>query len=103
MDFSSKYFSFFSSFIFSLFFLQESFIVTASIYRYKLNSVNVTANASNSTRHGHHKWIGPVGNRVITVDVHGSGEFRSVQDAVDAVPDNNRENVLILIGAGYYM
>ncbi|KAK6157982.1 hypothetical protein DH2020_005296 [Rehmannia glutinosa] len=55
---------------------------------------------SNSSEHGHHKWVGPVGHRLITVDVNGLGDFRSVQDAVDSVPDNNRMNVLILIRAG---
>jgi pectin methylesterase-like acyl-CoA thioesterase len=40
---------------------------------------------------------------VITVDVNGAGEFLSVQAAVDAVPENNGENVMILISAGYYM
>ncbi|KAF2313081.1 hypothetical protein GH714_009141 [Hevea brasiliensis] len=44
-----------------------------------------------------------VGQRVITVDVNGSGEFRSVQAAVDSVKENNTENVLIKISAGYYI
>lgn len=50
-----------------------------------------------------HRWVGPVGHRVITVDVNGGGHFRSVQAAVDAVPDNNRMNVQIQISPGYYM
>src|ERR1044072_7316347 len=50
-----------------------------------------------------HTWVGPVGRRVITVDVNGGGDFQSVQDAVNAVPDNNRMNVFIQISAGYYM
>lgn len=50
-----------------------------------------------------HSWIGPVGRRVITVDVNGGGQFQCVQDAVNAVPENNRMNVLIQISAGYYI
>ncbi|KAK8599027.1 hypothetical protein V6N13_076967 [Hibiscus sabdariffa] len=55
--------------------------------------VNGTApcTTNNATRH-RHKWIGPIGHRLITVDVNGLGHFRSVQDAVDAVPENNRKN-----------
>lgn len=57
-----------------------------------------------SSNHKHrHKWIGPIGNRVITVDVNGSGEFQSVQAAVNAVVENNTVNVTILIRPGYYM
>ncbi|MCI01482.1 putative pectinesterase 68-like, partial [Trifolium medium] len=55
--------------------------------------------SSNSSKH---PWIGPVGNRVITVDINGGGQFQSVQDAVNAVPDNNIMNVLIQIRAGCY-
>lgn len=65
-------------------------------------TILATAQAANSTKH-HHKWIGPVGHRVITVDVNGSGEFKSVQAAVDSVPQRNRMNVLIQISAGCYM
>ncbi|KAL8064504.1 hypothetical protein ABFX02_01G095200 [Erythranthe guttata] len=65
---------------------------------------NTAAAASNSSsKHGHHKWVGPSGHLLITVDVGGSGDFRSVQAAVDSVPDNNSKNVLILISAGYYI
>ncbi|ESW27651.1 hypothetical protein PHAVU_003G220500 [Phaseolus vulgaris] len=49
------------------------------------------------------KWVGPTGHRVITVDINGGGHFRSVQAAVNAVPDNNRMNVLIQISPGYYI
>ncbi|MBA0729663.1 hypothetical protein Golax_023126 [Gossypium laxum] len=61
-----------------------------------------SCNNTNTTRH-HHKWIGPIGHLLITVDVNGSGQFRSVQDAVDAVPENNRKNVMILISPGHYI
>ncbi|XP_054823307.1 probable pectinesterase 68 [Prosopis cineraria] len=57
---------------------------------------------SSSFKH-HHRWVGPIGLRVITVDANGTGPFRSVQAAVDAVPDNNRMNVVINISAGYYI
>lgn len=65
-------------------------------------TISAAAQAANSTKH-HPKWIGPVGHRVITVDVNGSGEFKSVQAAVDSVPERNRMNVLIQISAGCYM
>lgn len=58
--------------------------------------------ANDSTRQ-HPRWIGPVGHRLITVNVNGSADFKSVQDAVDSVPENNRKNVTIRISAGYYM
>ena len=57
---------------------------------------------TNSAKH-RHRWVGPIGHRVITVDVNGSAHFRSVQAAVNAVPENNRMKVLIQINAGYYM
>ncbi|KAE8671751.1 putative pectinesterase 68 [Hibiscus syriacus] len=44
-----------------------------------------------------------MGHRLITVDINGLGHFRSVQAAVDDVPENNRKNVLIRISAGYYI
>lgn len=57
----------------------------------------------NSASKQHHKWVGPSGHRLITVDANGLGEFQTVQAAVDAVPHNNTKNVLILISAGSYM
>lgn len=102
------------SFLFSLFFVLTALslshspflFVTGSRHR-GLNSVLDTHsnnNASaNSTQHHHHKWIGPIGNRVLSVDVNGSGDFKSLQAAVDAVPENNTVNVTIRISPGYYM
>lgn len=66
------------------------------------SSSSSSGNAPTTTKH-RHKWIGPVGHRVITVNVNGSGEFQSVQAAVDAVAENNTVNVTILISPGYYM
>lgn len=63
--------------------------------------MNGTA-STNSTKH-HHKWVGPIGHRVITVNVDGSGDFQAVQAAVDSVPTKNTENVVIQISAGNYM
>lgn len=63
--------------------------------------INLESN-SNTTNHGH-KWVGPSGHRLITVDVNGSGDFRSVQAAVDSVTPGNQKNVVIQISAGYYM
>ncbi|KAL7123354.1 hypothetical protein ACP275_01G100700 [Erythranthe tilingii] len=93
------------------------FIIISILFTYFIslhagNVVNSATTAANNTaaaalnsssKHGHHKWVGPSGHLLITVDVGGSGDFRSVQAAVDSVPENNSKNVLILIGAGYYI
>lgn len=90
-------------FIFSLFLCHAPLDVTSSHHRMRsLLSLDNSTASTNSTNH-HHKWVGPIGHCVITVDVNGSGDFRSVQAAVDSVPANNRENVVIKISAGYYM
>ncbi|XP_059657551.1 probable pectinesterase 68 [Cornus florida] len=86
---------------FSVFFLLIAPVLVTSSHHYQVNSANTTA-TSNSTKH-HHHWVGPSGHRLITVDLHGYGEFSSVQAAVDSVSENNRKNVLIQIGAGYYI
>lgn len=83
------------------FYIATSFLSLA-VFQVTGSVTAATASPTNSTRH-RHKWIGPVGHRVITVDVNGSGEFKSVQAAVDSVPENNRMNVAIQISAGYYM
>lgn len=67
----------------------------------KLVSAPAEPPATNCTSHGHH-WIGPVGNRTITVSINGSADFRSVQAAIDSVEVNNRVNVTIKIGPGIY-
>ncbi|CAN1333550.1 Probable pectinesterase 68 [Linum perenne] len=54
-------------------------------------------------RGGGHHWVAPVGHRVITVDVNGSGQFRSVQAAIDSVPENNNENVVVRLSPGVYV
>ena len=57
-----------------------------------------------AAKHRRHHWVGPTGHRLIKVDVNGiSGEFLSVQAAVDAVPDYNTVNTLIRISPGYYV
>ncbi|KAJ0048256.1 hypothetical protein Pint_15870 [Pistacia integerrima] len=83
---------FFYAYISSSFF---SLLVTSSV-------TATVSSITNSTTH-HHKWVGPVGHRVITVDVQGFGQFQSVQDAVDSVPEHNTMSVLIQISAGYYI
>ncbi|KAK7265928.1 hypothetical protein RJT34_33553 [Clitoria ternatea] len=62
------------------------------------NATTITCTSTTSS-----KWIGPIGHRVITVDINGGGHFRSVQASVNSVPANNRMNVLIQISAGYYI
>ncbi|MED6220219.1 putative pectinesterase 68 [Stylosanthes scabra] len=66
-------------------------------------STSSSTNSSSNNHRRNHTWVGPIGHRVITVDVNGGGQFRSVQAAVNAVPDNNRMNVLIQISPGYYI
>lgn len=88
-------------FIFSLLFHASLPVTSFHSYRSLLSSMNGTA-STHSTKH-HHKWVGPIGHRVITVNVDGSGDFRAVQAAVDSVPINNTENVVIQISAGNYM
>ncbi|KAJ8764718.1 hypothetical protein K2173_009103 [Erythroxylum novogranatense] len=92
---------FYFCFVLTSVLLHAPYLVTTSAYRYryKLNSITDSAN---SNKH-HQKWVGPVGHRVITVDVNGNGEFQSVQAVVDSVPGNNMKNVLIFISAGYYI
>ena len=46
-------------------------------------------------------WAAPV-SRTITVDCHGRGDVRTVQSAVDSVPDGNRDWIKIHVMAGSY-
>lgn len=39
---------------------------------------------------------------LITVDQSGKGNFTKIQQAIDAVPENNREEVFIVVKAGIY-
>jgi len=74
-------------------------IVTLAAARHHHHTTFNTLSTTNSSKN---HWIGPVGNRVITVDINGGGQFQSVQDAVNSVPDNNTMIVLIQISAGFY-
>ncbi|XP_042404215.1 probable pectinesterase 68 [Zingiber officinale] len=59
---------------------------------------------ANATRsHGHKDWFKPRNQQTIVVDANGSGDFLSVQDAVDSVPENNIKRVIIHIHAGCYI
>jgi Pectinesterase len=51
----------------------------------------------------HHGWIGPVGQQKIVVDASGTGDFLSIQEAVDSIPENNTKRYIIQINAGSYM
>lgn len=60
--------------------------------------------SSTASQHHHpHKWVGPTGHQTITVDAKGSGDFLSIQEAVDAVPEGNTQSVIIKIKPGVYM
>ncbi|KAF9623090.1 hypothetical protein IFM89_036534 [Coptis chinensis] len=41
-------------------------------------------------------------NRTIKVDINGDGEFTSIQDAIDSVPDGNSEWIIIHVRKGTY-
>ncbi|KAF7810096.1 putative pectinesterase 68 [Senna tora] len=69
------------------------------LFTFVFNALTVTSTLTFHRSTG----VGPIGRRVITVDVNGGAHFRSVQAAVNAVPDNNRMNVIIQISAGYYI
>ncbi|KAK9275479.1 hypothetical protein L1049_022746 [Liquidambar formosana] len=84
-----------------MFLLFHAPLQVRSYHHYGLNLVTSTA-STNSTKH-HHKWVGPSGYRLITVDARGDAEFLSVQAAIDSVPENNMENIVIQINAGYYI
>ncbi|KAF7150664.1 hypothetical protein RHSIM_Rhsim02G0096100 [Rhododendron simsii] len=81
--------------------LDASLIKASGTSPHYIKFINLESN-SNTTNH-RHKWVGPSGHRLITVDVNGFGDFRSVQAAVDSVTPGNQKNVVIQISAGYYM
>ncbi|XP_057462380.1 probable pectinesterase 68 [Actinidia eriantha] len=93
-------YSFFAILMFTYLYLP----FTVSGFRfYKFDSASSNDSATyNSTKH-RHRWVGPTGYRLITVDVNGSGDYSSVQAAVDSVPPNNRMSITILINPGYYI
>ncbi|KAK9143041.1 hypothetical protein Syun_012441 [Stephania yunnanensis] len=107
---------FFSYFTTTCFLLVVHCNATSSTSTYNSNSSSINSSSSplplpppplsgNTTtivRH-HHNWFGPKGSCLITVDASGCGDFLSVQAAVDSVPVNNREQVLIQINAGTYI
>lgn len=55
------------------------------------------------TRHVPRRYRHPVGVRRIVVDASGAGDFLSIQQAVDSVPENNTMRVIMQINAGSYM
>ncbi|CAN4127624.1 unnamed protein product [Withania somnifera] len=67
------------------------------------SSSNAVLSASNSVKNRRQKWVEPSGTRHISVNVHGFGDYPSVQAAVDSIPQNNKMNVIIDICPGYYI
>lgn len=59
--------------------------------------------SSDSISKPRHKWLGPTGHRNISVDINGSGDYTTVQAAIDSISTSNRKNILIHISAGVYM
>ncbi|XP_066320152.1 probable pectinesterase 68 [Miscanthus floridulus] len=55
------------------------------------------------TRHSGHRYKHPVGVRKIVVDASGAGDFVSIQQAVDSVPEGNTMRVIMQINAGTYI
>ncbi|KAJ1380582.1 Pectinesterase, catalytic [Sesbania bispinosa] len=41
-------------------------------------------------------------NRTIKVDINGNGDFKSVQDAIDSIPDGNSNWVIVHVRKGVY-
>ncbi|KAJ8625892.1 hypothetical protein MRB53_019199 [Persea americana] len=83
-----------------------SFTLCLHLHGYAPSTLAASADISNSSttnKHHHQMWVGPVGLRVIIVDLNGYGDFTSVQSAVDSIPKNNKENVIIQINPGYYI
>lgn len=89
-----------------VFFLCLISLTTLSMVQGSYNGIRVGYDAceANATRpHGHKNWFEPRSQQTIVVDANGSGDFLSVQDAVDSVPENNIKRVVIHIHAGCYM
>ncbi|KAK1306603.1 putative pectinesterase 68 [Acorus calamus] len=68
-----------------------------------LNSTAEPPQQQLQQHHHHKKWVGPTGRRTITVDAHGFGNFLSVQEAVESIPEYNTEVVIVRIKAGVYV
>ncbi|RWW54110.1 hypothetical protein BHE74_00039331 [Ensete ventricosum] len=73
------------------------------LFLYLFVSVHCSACELNSTKPHRHKWFEPTSQHTIVVDANGSGDFLSVQEAVDSVPENNTKRVIIHIHAGCYI
>jgi len=41
-------------------------------------------------------------NRTIKVDINGKGDFKSVQDAIDSIPEDNSKWVIVHVRKGLY-
>lgn len=41
-------------------------------------------------------------NRTIKVDINGDGDFTSIQEAINAVPENNSQWIIIHVRKGVY-
>lgn len=54
-------------------------------------------------RHSGHRYKHPVGVRKIVVDASGAGDFVSIQQAVDSVPEGNTMRIIMQINAGTYI
>lgn len=85
-----------SYFTFTIFLLNYLFFHADSV-------TSTTPSHSNSVKNRPRKWVGPSGTRHISVNVHGFGDYQSVQAAVDSIPQNNNMNIIIDICPGYYM
>ncbi|OAY65918.1 probable pectinesterase 68 [Ananas comosus] len=59
-------------------------------------------NSTTATKH-RHRWVEPTVARTVVVDAAGSGDFLSVQKAVDSIPENNTIRVVIQIKPGSYI
>ncbi|XP_010919565.1 probable pectinesterase 68 [Elaeis guineensis] len=74
------------------------------LFTFLVLAPHTSACESNSTtKKHHHHHVGPTGQYALVVDANGSGDFLSVQEAVDFIPENNNKRVIIQINAGRYI
>ncbi|XP_072963624.1 probable pectinesterase 68 [Typha angustifolia] len=78
--------------------------IVISLFVFLLLSPTSSPCEMNSTnKWHHHRWIKPIGQRTIVVDASGAGDYLSVQEAVDSVPENNTQRIIVKIKAGFYI
>jgi hypothetical protein len=88
--------------IFLVFFFAESFAACGASIEMEKASLARNASRHEGAEPARFNGSAYAASRYIIVDKGGRGEFRSIQAAIDSVPENNREWVFIQINAGVY-